>query len=326
MKAAIFQDVKKIEYREDYPKPDIGEEDALVKVHYCGICGSDIHNFCNKMYQTPLIMGHEFSGVIEELGADIRGFSIGDRVVGINVKLDISQGELGGLGIFQNGGFAEYVLVPQKYLFHVPENISLKEAVMIESFANVTRAMKLSRMESNEKIMIIGGGNIGLSFLDTFLNVKDPDYIIVIEPQEFLRKKAMEFGATDSFPPTKSKIKRFIKKHGNPTFIFDCVGNEETLMLGINMIERGGTILLEGIHKGTVELPTFLINNKEVGIKGCLSHDRDDILASIDLIKNEKVHPGWFVSEIVQLNDLQTAFEEHLEPGERNYIKRVVEI
>lgn len=326
MKAAIFQDIKEIEYREDYPKPEIGAEDALVKVHYCGICGSDIHNFCNKMYQTPLIMGHELSGIIEEIDSNVEGFNPGDKVVGINVKLDISQGELGGLGIFQDGGFAEFVQIPKKYLFHVPKNISLKEAVMIESFANITRAMKLSKIDKNEKIMIIGGGNIGLCFLDALVGTKKPEYIIVIEPQEFLRNKAMEFGATDSFPPSKSKIKRFLKKNGNPTFIFDCVGNQDTLLLGINLIEREGTILLEGIHKGTVEVPTFLINNKEVGIKGCLSHDRDDIFASIDLIEKEKVHPERFVNETVELENLQKAFEEHLKPGERRYIKKVVKI
>lgn len=326
MKAAIFQDVKEIEYREDYPKPEIGADDALVKVHYCGICGSDIHNYCNKMYQTPLIMGHELSGEIEQVGDNIEDFNLGDRVVGINVKLDISQGELGGLGIFQDGGFAEYVKVPKNYLFHVPDNISLKEAVMIESFANITRAMKLSQIGKHEKIMIIGGGNIGLCFLDALIGEKDPEYVIVIEPQEFLRNQAIKLGATKAFPPRKVKIKRFLKKQGNPSYIFDCVGNQETILLGINLIERGGTILLEGIHKGTIELPSFLINNKEVGIKGCLGHDRDDILGSIELIKKQKVHPERFVNQTVNLEDLQKAFEKHLEPGERKYIKKVVNL
>jgi len=326
MKAAVFQDIKKIEYREDYPKPNIGENDALVRVHYCGICGSDIHNFCNKMYQTPLIMGHELSGIIEEVGGNIKDFRPGDKVIGINVKLDITSRDLGGLGIFQNGGFAEYIKVPEKYLFHVPENISLKEAVMIESFANITRAMKLSQIGKNEKIMIIGGGNIGLCFLDALKGDKDPTYVIVIEPQEFLRNKAIELGAKKSFPPSKTKIKRFLKKNGNPTYIFDCVGNQETILLGIDLIERGGTILLEGIHKGKIEIPTFLINNKEVGIRGCLGHDREDIIASLDLIKNKKVHPDQFINATTTLKNLQDAFMEHLEPTKRKYIKKVVEI
>ncbi|TFF98314.1 MAG: hypothetical protein EU547_01915 [Promethearchaeota archaeon] len=326
MKAAVFKEKECIEYREDYPKPELGSNDALVKTAYCGICGSDIHNFKNQMYQCPLIMGHEFSGTIVEVGANIKDFSEGDRVVGINVKLDISKGTLGGLGIFQNGGFAEFVKVPKKYLFHIPENISLKEAVMIESFANITRAMKLSQIDKNERIMIIGAGNIGMCFLQALLAEKEPDYIIVIEPHEFLRRKALEFGATKAFKPSKSKIKRFTKKNGSPTYIFDCVGNQETISLGINVIERGGTILIEGIHKGTIEIPAFLINSKEVGIKGCLSHDRDDISASIKLVKSGNVFPSKLITDTVKLSQLQEVCEEHLQPGERNYIKRVVEL
>jgi 2-desacetyl-2-hydroxyethyl bacteriochlorophyllide A dehydrogenase len=326
MKAAVFEEKECIEYREDYPKPEIGPNDALVKTAYCGICGSDIHNFKNQMYQTPLIMGHELSGEIVELGSEVQEFSEGDKVVGINVKLDISQGNLGGLGIFQNGGFAEFVKVPEEYLFHIPNGVSLKEAVMIESFANITRAMKLSQVGENERIMIIGAGNIGMCFLQALLAEKSPEYIIVVEPHEFLRKKALEFGASEALKSSKSKVKRYAKKNGNPTYIFDCVGNQETISLGISVIERGGTILLEGIHKGKVELPAFLINSKEVGIKGCLGHDRDDILASINLVQSGKVYPNKIITDTVKLSELQKACEEHLQPGERKYIKRVVDL
>ena len=109
-------------------------------------------------------MGHELSGVVKEIGENIEEFKPGDNVCGINVKLDISGGELGGLGIFENGGFAEYVEAPERYVFHIPNTIALKEAIMIESFANIMRAMKLSHISNNEKIMVIGGGNIGLCF------------------------------------------------------------------------------------------------------------------------------------------------------------------
>lgn len=326
MKAAVFKEKKCIEYREDYPRPELGPRDALVKTAYCGICGSDIHNFKNQMYQTPLIMGHELSGKIVELGGEIQGFSPGDKVVGINVKLDISQGNLGGLGIFQDGGFAEFVKIPEEYLFHVPENVTLKEAVMIESFANITRAMKLSQVGKNERIMIIGAGNIGMCFLQALLAEKDPEYIIVVEPHEFLRKKALEFGASDALKSSKSKVKRYTKKNGAPTYIFDCVGNQQTISLGISVIERGGTILIEGIHKGRIELPAFMINSKEVGIKGCLGHDKEDIFASIDLVKSGRVYPEKLITDTVKLPELQKACEEHLQPGERKYIKRIVEL
>ena len=78
--------------KNDYPKPIIGNNDVLVKVHYCGICGSDITNFKYKMYQVPLIMGHEFSGEVFEIGQSITDIKIGDKVCGINVALDLTEG------------------------------------------------------------------------------------------------------------------------------------------------------------------------------------------------------------------------------------------
>jgi len=323
----VFEDVKKIVYSEDYPKPIVDADSAIVKVHYCGICGSDISNFKYKMYQVPLVMGHEFSGEIVEFGENINDFEIGDKVCGINVALDLGGGgQLDGLGIFRDGGFAEYVKVPQKYLFKIPESISTKEGALIESFANATRAEKLSNIGENQNILIIGAGNIGLCFLNYFLNEKKPNYIAVVELQEFLREKAKEMGAIDALPPNKVKIKKFIKKYGSPTFIYDCAGNEQTLRLAIDLIKKGGTVVLVGFSKGNISIPMFLLNNKEVCLQGVLGHDREDILNSIEFFKKKKIDANKLISEIIPLNDIQKTFERFIEPGERKFIKILVKM
>jgi len=311
--------------KNDYPNPIIGENDVLVKVHYCGICGSDITSFKYKMYQVPLIMGHEFSGEVSKIGQNITDIKVGDKVCGINVALNISGGgNLDSLGIFKDGGFAEYVKVPRKYLFKIPEGISTKEAALIESFANATRAEKLSKIGENQNIIIIGAGNIGLCFLNYFLNEKKPNYIAVIELQEFLREKAKEMGAIDAFPPNKVKLKKFIKKNGSPTFIFDCAGNEQTLRLAIDIIQKGGSVVLVGFSKGNISLPMFLLNSKEVCLQGVLGHDREDILRSIDFFKKKKVDVNKLISEVVPLDNIQATFERFIEPGERKFIKILV--
>ncbi len=321
-----MEDIKKIVYREDYPEPILEPDEALVKVHYCGICGSDLTNFKYKMYQVPLIMGHEISGEVAEIGENISDLNIGDKIVAMNVALDVGKGELRGLGIFENGGFAEYVKVRRTSIFPIPQGISIKEAAMIESFANITRAIKTSRIKENEKILIMGGGNIGLAFLDTIISERNPQYVIVIEPHEFLREKAIELGATDSLPPSKAKIRKTLKTSGSPSFIFDTVGSEDTILMGIDLIQKGATILIEGIQKGTISLPTFQIINKEIFIKGCLGHDKDDILAAIDLFTKNKVHPNKFISKVISLEDVQKTFELFLEPGERKFIKILIKM
>ncbi|MFX1394549.1 MAG: zinc-binding dehydrogenase [Promethearchaeota archaeon] len=302
----------------------MGPDDALVKSYYCGICGSDITNFKYKLYQVPLIMGHEFAGEVVEIGENVFDVKIGDKVACINVSTDISGGQLRGLGIFQDGGFAEYVKVPSKYLFNIPENVSIRDAILIESFANATRAMKLSGIRENQNIVIMGGGNIGLTFLKILLIEKKPKYAIIVEPHEFLRERAKEMGATDAYPPNKVKIKKFIKEYGEPTFIFDCVGIEKTLIMAVEIIKKGGTILLEGFQKGSILFPTFMINSKEINLKGCLGHDKQDILAAIDLFVNDKVDANEFISEIVHLKDIQKTFEKFLEQGERKFIKIII--
>jgi len=326
MRAAVFEDIKKIVYKEDYPRPTAGINDVIVKVDYCGICGSDITNFKLKMYQVPLIMGHEFTGEVFELGKDINDVQVGDKVCGINVALDIDQGQLDGMGIFKDGGFTEFVKVPRKYLFPIPKSVSTKEAVMIESFANACRAVKLSNITDNQNIIIIGAGNIGLCFLSYLLIEKNPNYIIVIEPQAFLREKAKEFGATDAFPPSPAKIKTFLKRYGKPTYIFDCAGNQKSILMAIDLIKKGGTVVLEGVFKGKVSFPMFLLNSKEVSIKGVLGHDRDDILCAIDFFSQDKIDANKFISQIIPIQDIQKGFEQYLDPGERNFIKVVIKL
>lgn len=326
MRAAVLEDAKKIIYREDYPKPVIGPNDVLVKVHYCGICGSDIPNFKYKLYQVPLILGHEISGVASEIGKNITDVRVGDKVIAMNVLLDLHKEKFEGMGFFDNGGFAEYVRVKRSNLFHTPKNVSIKGATMIESFANITRAIRISRMSENEKVLIIGGGNIGLTFLSTVLSEKSPVYTIVVEPHQFLRKKAVEFGANEAILPNKTKIRKLLKNFGAPTYIFDSVGSEQTILLAMYLIERGGTILVEGIQRIKISLPIFRIINKEITLKGCLGHDTEDILAAIDLFAKNKINPNNFISELVDLEDLQNTFEKLIEPGERRFIKVLVKM
>ncbi len=326
MKAAVFEDVKKIIYKEDYPTPKPGPDEVLVKVYYCAICGSDITNFKYKLYKTPLIMGHEFSGEIAEIGENVKNFQIGEKVVGINIIPEGNYADIRGMGIFRDGGFAEYVIVHREDLFHTPANLTFKECSMIESYAVAVRGVKASNVPQNENIAIIGGGNIGLTTLGVLLSGKNPNYVIIIEPYEFLREKAIEFGATDSFPPTKAKMRNFFKLHGAPNYIFECSGNENGFKLGMELINKGGTILLESIFKGNISFPFFLINNKELTIKGTISHSKADVFDAIKLFAEKKVDPLKLISEEIPLNDIQKGFEKFLDPKERNFIKILVKL
>lgn len=324
MKAVVLEDAKKLTYREDYPKPIPGPDDVIVKVRYCGVCGSDVTNWKYKLYQVPLIMGHEFTGEIAELGANVKDWKVGDRVCGINVALKV--GETAGMGVFQDGGYAEYVKAPKHALFSPPDSVSLKDAVFIESYANAFRAIKHSKIEKNEKIIVIGVGPIGLSFLDALIKERKPEYVIAIELSEYLRDQAKNLGADDVFPPNKVKIRRFMKKHGTSSYIFDCAGAEASLKMAIDLIKKGGTIVLEGLHRGNIDFPLMLMNTKEICLKGIISHDREDILTSIKYFEEGKFDASKFATEVISLKDVPKHFDRFLEPEKREFVKMMIEM
>jgi len=108
-------------------------------------------------------------------------------------------------------------------------------------------------------------------------------------------------------------------------FIFDCVGIEQTISDSLYIIKKGGTILLEGMYKGRISITVFMINNKEVTLKGCLGHDREDILAAIDIYAKNEVDANDFISEVIHLIDMQKTVERYLEPKNRNFVKIIVE-
>lgn len=327
MRAAVFEDVRQIRYTEDYPRPVPEPDEALVKVHYCAVCGTDVKNWNDKIYQAPLVMGHEFAGEVVEVGAELEGFAVGEKVVGVNVALDTTQNPRG-LGIFDDGGFAEYVAVPADFLFHVPDHIPFKNAAMIESFAVAVRAVNWARVQPGEPVVIIGGGNIGLTTLRV-LRATDASAsapILVVEPHPFLREIAERLGATAAVKSSKVKVRKFIRAHGPVRLFFECAGVPQTLLMAIALIGKGGRIVLEGVQKGKVEVPVFMLNAKEIGLRGSLSHSRADVERAIQLMAAGALHEEDFLSVELPLAELQAAFERFVSGAPRDFVKQVVRV
>jgi len=329
-RAAVFEDIRDIKIHDDYPTPEPSTGEALVKVHCCAICGTDVKNWTSKIYQTPIIMGHEFAGEVARLGPGMEGsgFKPGDKVAGINVQLDTSN-DLRGLGIFKNGGFAEYVLVPRDFLFHIPSSVTPLDATMIESFAVAVRALKWARLQGESNIAIMGAGNIGLTTLSCLRAAGFPrggHYIMVMEPGAFQQAKAKELGATEVIRPSTAVARRFFKEHGEPDAVFECSGIEDGLLLAMDVVKHGGDIIVESVQKGRISFPVFTLSSKEIAMRGSLSHDRQDIEDAIALVAAKQVNPAAIISGVVKLDDIQAAFDRYLDPSKRDFVKLVVQI
>jgi 2-desacetyl-2-hydroxyethyl bacteriochlorophyllide A dehydrogenase len=210
MQAVIFPQAETIAV-ERMPDPSCGRDEVVVQVSRCGICGTDVHIYRNEyMSDFPLIPGHEFGGVVVEVGSDVTDVRVGDRVA-VDPNLycghcDFCRNEQAnhclnwqGVGVTRAGGFAEYVNVPARACYHLPEGMSDLQAAFIEPLACVVHAMKRFRILPGESLLILGGGPMGMLLLQA-LRHNGAAQVVVVEKQLARMQLARDLGAAVVVP------------------------------------------------------------------------------------------------------------------------------
>src|SRR3974390_442870 len=217
MKALFLKDYKRFAY-EEVPTPKPAADEVLVAVKACGICGSDVHGMDGSTgrRRPPIIMGHEASGVIESLGRDVTNWSAGDRVTFDSTIYCgrceyCRRGEINlcdnrrVLGVScedyrQHGAFAEYVAVPQRILYRVPEGVPVEPAALVEPFAIALHAVRRSPPSLNDSVVVVGAGMIGLGLVQALHRAGRGQLIVVDVAAERLAL-ATQLGATHTINP-----------------------------------------------------------------------------------------------------------------------------
>jgi 2-desacetyl-2-hydroxyethyl bacteriochlorophyllide A dehydrogenase len=210
MQAVIFPQAETIAV-ERMPDPSCARDEVVVQVSRCGICGTDVHIYRNEyMSDFPLIPGHEFGGVVVEVGSDVSDVRVGDRVA-VDPNLycghcDFCRNEQAnhclnwqGVGVTRSGGFAEYVNVPARACYHLPEGMSDLQAAFIEPLACVVHAMKRFRILPGESLLILGGGPMGMLLLQA-LRHNGAAEVVVVEKQPARMQLARDLGASVVVP------------------------------------------------------------------------------------------------------------------------------
>ena len=337
MKAAVFVKKQSIVYEEEYKDPRLRKDGIIIKVECCAICGSDLDAYKYETIPPPVVLGHEFSGFISEIGEKVEGWKIGDRVI---VRPHIRCNKCyycknglsnlcvnsGGIGMTQDGGFAEYVKVPLKNhdVFKIPNNIGFDYAALIETYAITHHALKLSQIGKNDIMVIIGAGAIGLF---TLLRAKqlEVENVIIIEPNKYNQAKAKEIGADYVFNPDDFyEIKRLTKNIG-ADYVFECVGLPQTYIQAINLVRKAGTVILIGLYDKSFEFSFFPMMLKELTLKTITSTLAEDMQEIISILNEKKVNLDPFITKYIQLKDLNNAFKWLCSP-EREAIKVMVKI
>lgn len=258
------------------------ENEVLIEVAYVGICGSDLPRyFQGAVHQFPQVLGHEFSGIVRETGKAVNDLPLGTKVVVAPLvpceKCEqCSAGypqlctQYSFIGSRQQGGMAEYVVVPRKNCLIVPTGVSLKVAATIEPLTVAIHSIEQIQTKSGDRTVILGGGTIGLMTV-LALRARGVGEIIVIDVNDYKLAKAKEIGADILLNPQKINLEEYFKKFGYGAIVFETAGNHLTQVQAIRFAARKGKVVFVGTAIKPVEFQAEefeLILRRELEIKG----------------------------------------------------------
>jgi L-iditol 2-dehydrogenase len=313
----------------DVAVPDIGKTDVLVEVAYIGVCGTDPHmhkNISAFKFERPFIMGHEFAGTIANVGDEVTGFSVGDRVTAETHaefcgKCALCKQnnyhlcrERKGYGFHVDGAFTKFVRVPEKILHRVPSNVSLKKASITEPFCVAYKALvSNSKINPGDTVVVIGPGSIGILCVK-IAQLSGASEIVVIgtEGDDKRLELAKEFGATITINSTKDDpLKRIISLGDGygANLIADTAGSSETLKLSMHAVRPAGQITKIGWGTKPVNFSLDPIIAKSVTLKGHFSHTWDVWEQCLTLMSKDMVDLNKLITHELGIDQFEKAFE-----------------
>ncbi len=335
MKALVLDKYMELNYRE-FAKPVIESDEVLIKVKACGICGSDVHGMDGSTgrRQTPLIMGHEASGEIVELGTDVEGWKQGDRVTfdstiyplndwyTLKGQYNLSDNRkvlgVSPMEYKRHGAFAEFVAVPAHILYKLPDNVSFTHAAMVEPVAVAAHAVSRSNIQPGQSAVVIGAGMVGM-FVIKMLEIAGAGPIIAVDLDENKLELSKGFGATHTFNSSDKDIQRKIKeltKDRGADVGFEVVGLSNTVNLCIDSIRKGGTVVLVGNLKPEITIPLQKVVTTELSLLGsCAINGEYEV--GLDLMASGRIKVDNLISAVAPLSEGAIWFKRlyEKEPG-----------
>ena len=335
MKALVLREYGKFSF-EDAPDPKPGAGEVLVAVKACGICGSDVHGMDGSTgrRRPPIIMGHEAAGVIADAGSGTNGWKRGDRVtfdstVFCGSCVFCRRGQVNlcenrrVLGVSceeyrRQGAFAEYVAVPERVLYKLPDGVSFEHAAMVEPVSIAFHAVRRSPPVLNDTAVVVGAGMIGL-FVVQSLRLAGCGKIIAVDVVPEKLKLARELGASHTLNSATedvlAKVRALTGGLGADLAV-EAVGMPETVELAVGCVRKGGAVTLVGNVTPRVELPLQAVVTRELTLHGsCAS--AGEYPACLDMLASGSVKTGPILSAVAPLAEGASWFDRlyRKEPG-----------
>jgi (R,R)-butanediol dehydrogenase/meso-butanediol dehydrogenase/diacetyl reductase len=330
MKAGILYNDRDIRLGEA-PEPRIKPDEVLVESSHAGICGTDVHVYRGEFHSRvkfPAIQGHEFGGIIREVGQDVQGFRVGDRVVVdpiischacpacLTGRINACR-SLKLLGIDLDGGFGQYVAVPVSHALHLPDSVPMKFAPMVEMYGLGHHVLQRGQVQPGETVAILGAGKLGLSVLDVLCHSASPATTIVTDLQPFRLETARKLGADYTIDILQedpvARVMEITQGAGVDCAI-ECVGHyhlsegqEAPLAQAVQMIRSAGRIVTAGLGEqlSAVHFKTLVLKEAQIIASRVTM---GEFPRAIRLLSKGLVHPELLVTEQVPLRDITAAF------------------
>ncbi len=332
MKAVRLEGIDQI-FVHDVEKPVPGPEDLLVRVEACGICGTDRHLLHGEFPSTPPVtLGHEFSGIIEEMGGAVSGFAVGSRITG-NPNIHCGRCDqcqvnrvnlcrnLSAIGIHRDGGFSEFVIVPQKQAYALPLSLDPLHGAFCEPLACCLHGVDIAQIKTGSSVIVLGGGVIGLLTVQ-LARLAGAATVVLVTRQESKRTLAETLGATHTIDPGAGDVTARISGPsgmlpGGADVVIECAGVAETVEQSVRLARSGGTVVILGVmaQGAKVSFEPFDILFRELRVLGSFinpdTHGRAAAMIASGIIK-----VGPLISRTISLDEAPEAIRNPARPGE----------
>ena len=330
MKAAVFHGAGQALAIETVPDPEPGPGDLVLKVHSCGICGSDlhmadIHDAGGGIPPLPkgTVMGHEFSGEIVAIGSDVQGsWQTGTRVtampmIGCGKCLACLSGKplrcAGGQGIGLGqvaGAYAEYIRVGASESFRLPESVDYQAGAMVEPLAVGLHAVNTARLQRSDSVLVMGAGPIGLA-VATWCRFFGARHVVVSDLVKSRLDRAADFGATDCIEAAHEDVasRAAAIAGGAPNVVFDCVGVPGSQLLAMHYAPADGRVMVVGVCMQLDHLMPVLAITKELQVNYVLAYRHQDFAFTVEMLASGRIDPHPMLSGTVGFDGFPAAFE-----------------
>jgi L-iditol 2-dehydrogenase len=329
---AVYYNNKEIPV-EEFPMPEIGEEEVLLKVMASGICGSDVLEWY-RLPKAPRVLGHEATGVIEQIGKKVvSNLKVGDRVfvshhVPCNACVYCKKGHHTACETLHNtnyfpGGFSQYIKVPkinvQLGIYKLPDALTFEEGTFIEPLACVARGQRLVNIQKDDTVLIIGSGISGILHVQ-LAKFKGAKKVIVADINSYRMSIAVKFGADYAFNSDDSlpqKIKA-LNEGRLADRVIVCTGATSAVTLSTACIEKGGTILFFAVPEPSVKIPLPLNQfwRNEITIQTSYGAAPNDLEEALAVLATKKLDVKNMITHRLPLREAQEGFRLMTNNGE----------